>query len=244
MEVLFLGTGNAFGSGGRHPVSIWVRGERFQLLLDCGPSALPMLKRAGRSASEIDLVLVSHHHGDHFSGLPFLLLDYQYQGPRQRAFAIAGPPSTEEKVEQLTRLLFPSLQDRRRPYVLAYSELAEGEPEPFGPLSVTAFRARHYPQGVAFGYRLSLDGRTVVYSGDTEWTEELARQSEGADLFICECSSFERKIEYHLSYRELENRRHQIRARRTILIHAGEDVLARRSELAFELADDGQEIRL
>jgi ribonuclease BN (tRNA processing enzyme) len=103
---------------------------------------------------------------------------------------------------------------------------------------------RHYPRGIAFGYRLQWEGRTIVYSGDTEWTDELAEYSRDADLFICECSSFEEKIEYHMSYRELEAHRANITARRSLLVHAGDDVLAHRRDMIFELAEEGLEVHL
>jgi ribonuclease BN (tRNA processing enzyme) len=244
VNVLFLGTGDAFGTGGRNPISILVEAEDTGVLLDCGPSALRMLKQLGRSAAGIDLVFISHHHGDHFSGLPFLLLEFQ-RASRRRPLTVVGPPGTRPIVEQLTSLLFPGLAERPAGYELAFREIEPGETVDWGSLRATAFRVAHFPRGIALGYRLRFHDRTVVYSGDTEWTEELGRQSQGADLFICECSSFTEKIEYHMSYRELEAHRDAIGARRTLLLHVGDDVLRRRAELVgFELADDGQEVRL
>jgi ribonuclease BN (tRNA processing enzyme) len=242
--VTFLGTGNAFGSGGRHPVSLLLEGEGQAALLECGPATLAALKRSGRRPEAIELILVSHHHGDHFAGIPFLLLDYLHFSPGRRPLAIAGPPGTESKIEALAALLFPGMESKPRGFAVDYREMRAGEPVGFGPLEATAFRVSHFPQGVAFGYRVRLGGRTVVYSGDTEWTEELARQSADADLFICECSSFAEKLDFHLSHRDLESRRERIHARRTLLIHAGDDVLAERARLAFELAEEGMEVRL
>ena len=244
VEVVFLGTGNAFGSGGRNAVSVLVQTEALGVLLDCGPSALPMMKRLGRLPSRIDLIFLSHHHGDHFSGLPFFLLEFQYLQVRDRPLTVVGPPGTQQTMERLCSLLFPGLDSKPRRFSLTYREMNPGETDRWGSLAATAFPVRHFPRGIAFGYRLSVQGRTVVYSGDTEWTEELARQTQGADLFICECSTFEEKIEYHMSYRELEDHRQEIGARRTLLLHAGDDVLNRRSQLGFELAEDGQEVSL
>ena len=245
VQVLFLGTGNAFGSGGRNPVSILVQAEDVGALLDCGPATLPMLKKLGRSAAGIDFVFLSHHHGDHFAGLPFLLLELQYRETCERPLTVIGPPGTRRIVERVGSLLFPGLTEKPLRFELTYREIEPGETHRGGPLEATAFKVRHFPRGLALGYRLSLHERTVVYSGDTEWTDELGHQSQGADLFICECSSFEEKMEYHMSYRELEAHRRELGAKRTLLLHAGEDVLKRRSELSgFELADDGQEVCL
>jgi ribonuclease BN (tRNA processing enzyme) len=89
-----------------------------------------------------------------------------------------------------------------------------------------------------------MDGRVIVFSGDTSWVDELALQSEDADLFLCECSSLEPETEFHMSHRDLQTRRDRLAAKRIILIHADEQVIERRSELVYELGDDGQEIEL
>ncbi len=239
MEVTFLGTGDAFGNGGRHASSILIRGDNFGLLLDCGASILPNMKHLGISPDSVDAVLISHHHGDHVCGVPFLLLEYQYASPNRGPLTIAGPPGTEGIVTRLTALLFPGLDAKPRPYDVVFRELPT-ETTRLGPAKVTPFQVRHFPDAVAYGFRLELDGKTVVYSGDTEWTEELARYSDGADLFICECTTFDSKVEFHMSHTDLLGHRDRIRSNRTILVHAGADVLARRDELAFELAEDGQ----
>jgi ribonuclease BN (tRNA processing enzyme) len=243
MEITFLGTGDAFGSGGRHAASILVRGDDFGLLLDCGASILPNMKHLGISPDSIDAVLISHHHGDHFCGVPFLLLEYQYRSPNRGPLTLAGPPRTEDVVSRLTRLLFPGLDAKPRPYELAFRELS-AETTLLGSAQVTPFRVRHFPDAVAYGFRIEMAGKTVVYSGDTEWTDELAHHSDGADLLICECTTFESKVEFHMSHAQLLGHRNRIRASRTILLHAGEDVLSRRNELAFELAQDGQVVNL
>lgn len=214
------------------------------VLLDCGPGSLPMMKRLGYSPSGVDVVLISHLHGDHFAGVPFLLLEFQYLSPRTQPLTIAGPPGTANKVKQLTKLLFPGLDPKPHTYDLRLLELESGQTEAFGPTQVTPFRVRHFPDGTAYGFRLHMDGRTLVYSGDTGWTNALARHSEGADLLICECSTFAEKTDYHMSHRELVQHHEQIRARRVMLIHAGDDVLARRWELMFDLAEEGQEVFL
>ena len=186
-----------------------------------------------------------HHHGDHFSGLPFLLLEFQHQEIRKRPLTVVGPRGTRQIMERGSALRVPWLVEKPLGFELAYREIEPGETEQWGPLEATAFKVSHFPRGIALGYRLRVHERTVVYSGDTEWTDELGRQSQGADLFICECSSFDEKMDYHMSYRELEAHRTEIGAKRTLLLHADDEVLRRRSELVgFELADDGQEVRL
>ena len=240
MDITFLGTGNAFGDGGRNPMAILItHGER-GLLLDCGPATLPAMKALGLSPDVLDVVLLSHHHGDHYGGLPFILLDSHYRG-RSKPLAIVGPPGTEQAVSSSLALFFPSLGEH--PFPLRFVEDGKYSP-PGDSLRVAPFEVDHYSRGTAFGYRLSIDGKTVVYSGDTAWTEELAEQSAGAELLICECSSFEESLPQHMSHRDLMNHRGRLKAKRTLLVHPGNDVLQHEQELAFELAHDGQRVTL
>jgi ribonuclease BN (tRNA processing enzyme) len=71
--VQFPGSGEAFGSGGRFQTCIYVDAEHPRLLIDCGASSLIAMKRYGVHPRSIDIILVSHLHGDHFGGIPFLI---------------------------------------------------------------------------------------------------------------------------------------------------------------------------
>jgi ribonuclease BN (tRNA processing enzyme) len=77
MQVKFIGSGDAFGNGGRFQACILLRapGHADDVLLDCGASSLVALKQQRHDPAKIGLVLVSHLHGDHFGGVPFLVLD-------------------------------------------------------------------------------------------------------------------------------------------------------------------------
>src|SRR5207245_8976218 len=90
LQVQFLGSGDAFGSGCRLQTCILVKGAGEPLLLDCGATSLVAMKRSGVEPNEIGLVLLSHLHGDHFGGLPFLVLDGQFSR-RTKPLVIYGP---------------------------------------------------------------------------------------------------------------------------------------------------------
>ncbi len=87
--------------------------------------------------------------------------------------------------------------------------------------------------------RVECAGKTVAYSGDTGWTDDLLRVAAGADLFICECSYYDEDTEGHLSYRTLLRRRADFACKRMILTHMGDEVLDRLETLELEAASDG-----
>jgi ribonuclease BN (tRNA processing enzyme) len=238
LRLRFLGSGDAFGSGGRLQTCLCLEGPGGRVLIDCGATALVAMKRAGIDPASVGSVLLSHLHGDHFAGVPFLVLDGQF-GRRDRPLTVAGPPGTRERVVSTMELLFPgsSLADRR--FHTNLVELPPGAPSAIGPLTVTGFPVEHPSGAPAYALRVEWAGRAVVYSGDTEWCETLVDAARGADLFVCEAYSFARRIPYHLDHATLARHLDRIRARRVILTHLGPEMLARRHEAVAECADDG-----
>ena len=78
MKLTIVGCGDAFGSGGRYNTCFFLETAKANLLIDCGASALPALKARAIDLNRIDAIVLSHLHGDHYGGLPFLLLDAQF----------------------------------------------------------------------------------------------------------------------------------------------------------------------
>lgn len=241
VEVLFLGSGDAFGSGGRFQTCFHVRAEATQFLIDCGASSLIAMKRFGVDPSSLDIILLSHLHGDHFGGLPFLILDAQFSR-RTRPLVIAGPPGVEARVRDAMEVLFPGSSAVQRKFIMQFAELAEGSETVLGPLSVIPYRVVHPSGAPSFALRVTCGGKVIGYSGDTEWTDTLVQAARGADLFICEAYVFEKKIKYHLDYRTLMDRRTQLGCRRLMLTHMSDDMLQRLQGLDADWAEDGKRI--
>ena len=243
VRVAFLGSGDAFSAAGRHQAGYLVQNGTTSVLLDIGSSTLGSMKQHGLDPSTIDLVLISHLHGDHFSGLPFLFLQYIYEQRRQRPLRIAGPPGTEERVWALFRALYRDLASEPLPFAVHFTEMAPGAPVTFDGLHVDPFRVPHQEKDISLAMRVSLDGRTILYSGDTGWTEALIEHSD-TDLFICECSFFDTRVAIHMDYPRLAENRSRFGATRMILTHLGREVHARRSEVEIEMASDGLTVEL
>lgn len=247
-----LGTGDAFAAGGRLQTTFLLetsagdpggaRTERW--LIDCGATALTALKRAGVSTASLDGAVISHLHGDHFGGLPFVLLDAAHISRRTRPITLAGPPGLGARLTTVSEALYPGLGEP--PFAIEAVALEEGLPRTLGALTVTPLPAIHPSGAPPFMLRIEVAGRTIAFTGDTGWTDALVPLAEGADLLICECSTYDRPLENHLDYGTLRERRGELGCRRLILTHLGADVLERAAagEVELELAHDGMTVEL
>ena len=244
VRLRFLGSGDNFGSGGRFQACIHVDAGSVRFLIDCGASSLIAMKRAGISTSPIDCVLISHLHGDHFGGIPFFIIDAQLISRREAPLLIAGPPGLKKRVCEAMEVFYPGSTSAERKFAIDYVELAEGELTPLGELSVLPVRVVHGSGAPAYAYRIGCTGKTIAYSGDTEWTDALKTVAEGADLFICESYFFDKAMKNHLSYRTLMAHRDELGCKRLIITHLGDDLLARLGEVELEVAYDGLEVLL
>jgi len=239
----FLGSGDAFGSGGRFQTCMHLSGAGGAVLIDCGASSLISMKRDGVDPGDVDAVLLSHLHGDHFGGLPFLILDAQFSR-RARPLLIAGPPGVRARVETAMEALFPGSTAVQRKFEVRFVELAERRTTRVGPATVTAFPVVHASGAPPYALRVDYGGKVIAYSGDTEWAESLIEAARGADLFVCEAYTFDRHLKFHLDYKTIEAQAERLGARRIILTHMGPDMLAREAEARFERARDGLVVML
>jgi ribonuclease BN (tRNA processing enzyme) len=242
-SVRFLGSGDAFGSGGRFQTCILVQGEGGRVLVDCGASSLIAMKRLGVDPGTIDAVLITHLHGDHFGGLPFLVLDAQFSH-RERPLLIAGPPGVEERVRAAMEVLFPGSSGTAQRFDLRFLEMAPEVQTIAGPVAFTAYPVEHASGAPAYALRVLCDRRTIAYSGDTAWTDTLLRVAAAADLFIAEAYFFEKQITFHLDYATLRRHRDALGCRRLILTHMSADMLANLDAIDCEHAEDGMTIGL
>jgi ribonuclease BN (tRNA processing enzyme) len=238
----FLGAGDAFGNGGRFQTCFWLAGAGDSLLIDCGATTLTALKTAGIEPNEIRAVVLTHLHGDHFGGVPFLVLDGQFRR-RQRPLTIAGPPGTQQRVEAAMELLFPGSAAAPRRFEIEFTDLAFDGETTVGPASVKAIPVEQ-PDTPACALRVEYGGRVIAYSGDTAWTDGLIELAAGADLFIAEAYFFDRRVPYHLDYATLLANRDRLDCARVILTHMSPDMLARQSESKFVCAHDGMVVPL
>jgi ribonuclease BN (tRNA processing enzyme) len=243
VSVRFLGSGDAFGSGGRFHTCIYVRSDGSDpthLLIECGASSLVAMKRFGVETSAIDIILLSHLHGDHFGGLPFFIMESQYVSSRRKPLVVAGPPGLEARIYEAMEVLYPGSSETPRKFDLKFVELEGGTTAGIGPLTVTPYDVVHPSGAPAYALRVSYEDKILAFSGDTVWTDALVQAASEADLFICECNDWEPEGGYHLDYETLMDHQAELKCRRLVLTHMGDAMLRRIKGLDAEGAEDGK----
>ncbi|NQV60836.1 MAG: MBL fold metallo-hydrolase [Alphaproteobacteria bacterium] len=244
VSVTFVGAGDAFGSGGRFNTCILVDGKNIRFTIDFGATSLTALNRLEIPHNSIDAILLTHMHGDHFGGIPFMLLDAMLGARRDRPLTIAGPKNLAARIAVATEALFPGSSAMTPKFPINYVELTVGQPNEVLGLTVTPHAARHTPQTDPTALRVAVDDKIVTYSGDGEWTPDLNAASRNADLFIAECYFHGKAVTGHMSYPDIQEHKAGFAAKRMILTHLGPEMLANADRLPEQCAEDGLVIKL
>jgi ribonuclease BN (tRNA processing enzyme) len=245
MRVKFLGSGDAFGSGGRLNTCFLVNRGDASFLIDCGATAMVSIRKYEVDPNSIGTILLSHLHADHFGGLPSFILDAQLVSRRSRTLHIVGPQGLQARLEALMEAHFPGSSVVQRKFAIQLQELVPEVRTQVGlsGVNVTGFVVNHPSGSPSLALRVDCDGKVLTYTGDTEWVEGLIGAGRHADVLIAECYTYERKVPFHLNYATLREKLPLIGARRLILTHMSPDMLMRCGELQdHEAASDGLEV--
>ena len=247
MRVKFLGSGDAFGSGGRCNTCFLVDRAEASFLIDCGASAMISIRRFDVDPNQIGAIFLSHLHADHFGGLPSFILDAQLVSRRSRPLVIAGPKGLATRLEILMEAHFPGSSKVERKFPIELIEILPECPINVGSIAATAtgYNVSHPSGTPSLALRIECDGKIITYTGDTEWVDALLAASRGADLLIAEAYHYERKVRFHLDYATLREKFPLTGAKRLVLTHMSVNMLQRMGDLSgCEAAGDGMEIDL
>ncbi|MGH7927879.1 MAG: MBL fold metallo-hydrolase, partial [Candidatus Binatia bacterium] len=212
MKLHVLGCGDAFGSGGRNQSGYLFEASHRLFLLDCGPTTLLGMKRGGFDPLALDAIFLSHLHGDHFGGIPFFFIEYLYQRRRRRPLHIAGPVGTEERVGELFRLMYSANDSPPVEFHLLEPE----QSSLIAGIELFSFRVPHQISDVSLALKARCDGKQVLFSGDSAWTERFIDEAAGVDLFLCECSFYDEGNGNHVRYLSLRENLPRLNCKRLV----------------------------
>ncbi len=220
MKLTILGSGTCvpYTERGSSGYALETPGAR--VLLDCGSGTTWKLARAGISYLDIDHIFLSHLHPDHTGDLvPFLFATkYAFGSPygskREKPLSLWGGRGFLEFFDALKN----AYKDWTLPEGLSVGELGEGERD-FGGFTLRAARVPHIESSLA--YRIEAEGKTLAYSGDTDYSDALIGLARDADALIIECAlpDGESKRSGHLTPGEVIEIANRSGARRIIVTH-------------------------
>jgi len=242
MRLTIVGSGDAFGSGGRFNTCFHLAAVGKNFLIDCGASTHVALRVRNIDPNTIDAIVLSHLHGDHFGGIPFILIDAQFLARRERALTIAGPPGTRERVQAALDVFFAGSSKTQWRFPLTVFDVPVGAPTDVLGLSVTSTEVIHFSGAPSTALRMTDGKKTLAYSGDTEWTDALLPVASGADLFIVECYDYGHEFPGHMCWLTIKPRLKGFAARQIMLTHMNPSMLARLDEARQSgvlIAEDG-----
>ena len=182
-EIIMLGTGNAFLPNGRHH-SFAIFDKKH--IIDAPPTALISLRANGININQISTIFITHLHGDHIFGLPFLLLERTYISDRELSLplTIVAAPGARKRIEELCEIAYPGSLEKILS-TIEWDENAQGSTK--DGWSWNRFEVNHNDSVDPFGYSFeSSKGAKFVHSGDSGPCDSLYSAISNTDLAIIE----------------------------------------------------------
>lgn len=218
MKVTFLGSGTGVPYAKRASPGILVENGNTRLLMDSGPGALRQLAKLGITPHQINYALYTHFHPDHTSDFIFLLFASKYQitsplkggltkatqefirrhktGFRTAPLTVIGPKGLKKFYQGILDLYYKWVVPTT--YKLTLKEVLESSFK-IGNLRISTSEMKH--EKYSIGYRLTTPaGKSLVYSGDTEYCPNIVKLGKKADVLVLEASAPEEvAMPYHLN---------------------------------------------
>jgi ribonuclease BN (tRNA processing enzyme) len=233
--ITVLGKSPAWQDRGGACSGYLVRDGDFTLLLDCGNGVFSKLREVCDYV-DVDAVLITHLHADHFLDLvPFsYALSY---APRQQPVAVGGWPGTDRPAkpelhvpvggrEMLRRVVGCWGEEELIEHAFVISEYDAPDQLTLGPLSIRFCEVPHFTRSFATEIRSS-DGRRFTFSADTSPSSELVQFATGTDLLLIEATLPREErtgIRGHLTPREAGEHAREAGAKRVVLTHFSDEL--------------------
>lgn len=240
MRLTVVGSSPAWPNpGGAQSGYLVSDGER-RLLLDCGPGVLARLRASNGPWPEVDAILITHFHLDHWGDVvPWVWGRMFGLGRNQKRPELWVPPEGTDELQLFgERFGTPWMFER----TFDIHEYTEDERFQVAGLEVQAMRLPHYTLRT-YGVRVSDGSRTLAYSGDSAPSDRLVQLARSADLFICEATLEHGELDAeprgHLSADEAVAAFRASGARRLLLTHRPHELPVGDG---LELAWDGLEL--
>jgi ribonuclease Z len=247
VQVTFMGTGAAFSTSRRSNIALLAQEGDTKFVMECGPTILYQLDRAGATPDQVSYLFISHRHGDHILGLPMFLLMCSLGGVA-RPLTILGGKDVIQAGKALTGLVYPELEERLGHVTWVELPAAEHHRIQLGQsMQLSTLPMRHSEHVPVLGLRLDFheSTRSLVYTGDTSYTEELVGFGAGCDLLVHEAnyseqldSNLDISDKGHSTAREVGELASRIKCGVLALVHLSPNYAGREDIVCAEAAEE------
>jgi ribonuclease BN (tRNA processing enzyme) len=187
MILTCIGTGTAVPEPDRVCSGFLLEGHGLRMLFDCGPGVVHAMARLGSDWQNITHLCLTHFHNDHIGDVPMLFFAWKHgmRPARSEPLTIFGPKGTKRKLVRMAKLFGDHISEP--PFELRIHELDSGAEVRLNDVAeIRSQRTRHTDRSLAF--RLEVSGRSFCYTGDTGYSDDVAKFAQAADVLLTECS--------------------------------------------------------
>jgi ribonuclease BN (tRNA processing enzyme) len=239
-RIRFIGSGDAFGSGGRLQSCFQISLDEKNILLECGSTSMVGLNRCGCNCNSIGVIITSNLHGDHFGGIPYILVYSHLNSKRTEQLVIAGPEGLNAKLKEVMEAAFSGSSSIKFRFNLKLIEMSPGETYIVNGITIRTCPAVHLENDPHLVLRIGSGGKAIAYTGDTEWADEFLPLVKDADILISESYYFNKKVRFHLDYKTLESRLPVLNAGKVVIAHMSDEMLSHTGDIKCDYAEDGK----
>lgn len=241
-----IGCGDAFGTGGRFNTCFLVDDDFGRFAIDFGATSMVALQSQSLAPESIDVVFLTHLHGDHFGALPNLLLHREYVSSSPNPLTIAGPPGFEKRVLSICENMYPDMWKPEWNFPLLFKEIELATPIDVLGRNVTTHPVIHHAGAQAStAIRIETNNHTIGFSGDTGWDDILIEVARETDLFLCDCfDRHDQPLPGHMSYDTLASNIERLSTKRLLMTHLGPQMIYASEMFEIEQAIDGMIVHI
>lgn len=212
-ELFILGSGNAFNINARGHTAFLLDQK---ILIDCGPTILLKTQEFRIDLSSLKYILITHYHGDHFAGIPFLLIYFKYILHRKEKLTIMGPEGLNIHFNKIMEVTYPNMEFD---FEIEFIELNKNDEIFCNPYIIKSYPITHKEESI--GYRIVDNKHSFAFTGDTILNEEVFILMDAVDIGIIELSLWDNPNQEisHVSLQELISLRDKINVKHLFFNH-------------------------
>lgn len=199
MNITFIGTG-MMGSTDKANTSLLID----NILFDCGMGTIKQYERLGLKVKDLEYVVISHYHADHFYDIPNLLIGKKIRNELDKVLYIVGPTGIKDKVTKLMQFSFGDQGSIEEYANVRFIEMNPNDIIEFNNYSLIAYELIHGECHPNYGYIIKKDNISIGYTGDTSLCENFYSMCDRANYMMVDTTISNESNKVHIGLNSLK----------------------------------------